>query len=805
MELKPRFSPFRHVDLVNPVVRPERGVQAMIALVLGMLVGAWGYQARAQAISWPLGSRGYNLYDEQVVTRIEALLPPDSLARMLNNPNEDREYRCTVVYTRLGTTDTLPECGLRIRGNTSRSAGKKQFRISFNSFRSGQDLEGISDLNLYGMHNDPSISRAKVYYELSERVGAVAARAAHVNLYFNGQFRGVYLNVEHLNEDFMQLRFAQDYGNLFKCLWPADLTYRSNNPNDYKFTSGGRRAYDLMTNTAGDDYTRFALLVRTLTQTSSSQIYCQLDSILDIEATLLTLATDLSSGHWDSYYNKNNFYLYEHPVDRRFRFLPYDSDNTFGIQWGGPNYRTLSPYGFTPGESRPLYDKLMANAETRDIYSFYLRRLANRQAEPQFLGFVDSLRDRIAPFALIDSFRTMDYGFTYAEFLASFSGNLNRNHVTGSITPFLSARSTSTLGSLTGPTNLAPVVHRPLVLHPYPGKRATIRVRIEDELNSGVNAVAWATQDGVTQTLPLLDDGLHGDGSAGDGVYGAYWNLNPGVQQCSVQVRALDAAQNQRIRPCNPMRVNLRTHGPLVINEIMALNRTGIRDQSNQTSDWVELHNTGSVPFSLNGVYLTDNMAEPGRWRLPNVSVPAGGFVLVWASGDTTRGPWHAGFTLSGYGECLGLHRLQGAQFTVLDTLCYGPQAEDVAWGRAGDGALDWLPFLVPTPERSNGAPSGTAPVANAPWGGGLCPARPNPFRDQLTLDFPPDNRMENPSDPDLNPSLSWTIQNNSGQTIDRGQTQTGPSDTHTWPPGLYHLLWQDRHGQGRCKLLKLP
>ena len=240
MELKPRFSPFRHVDLVNPVVRPERGVQAMIALVLGMLVGAWGYQARAQAISWPLGSRGYNLYDEQVVTRIEALLPPDSLARMLNNPNEDREYRCTVVYTRLGTTDTLPECGLRIRGNTSRSAGKKQFRISFNSFRSGQDLEGISDLNLYGMHNDPSISRAKVYYELSERVGAVAARAAHVNLYFNGQFRGVYLNVEHLNEDFMQLRFAQDYGNLFKCLWPADLTYRSNNPNDYKFTSGGR-------------------------------------------------------------------------------------------------------------------------------------------------------------------------------------------------------------------------------------------------------------------------------------------------------------------------------------------------------------------------------------------------------------------------------------------------------------------------------------------------------------------------------------------------------------------------------------
>jgi len=807
MEPLKRFARICRLAFEMGLIRRKLGG---ITLGAGLLLCCWAYQTQAQATLWPAGTRGYVLYDEQVVARIEALLPPDSLARMLSNPNEDREYRCTVVYTRQGLTDTLWECGLRIRGNTSRSAGKKQFRISFNTYRKGQNLEGISDLNLYGMHNDPSISRAKVYYELSERVGAPAARAAHVNLYFNGQFRGVYLNVEHLNEDFMQVRFAQDYGNLFKCLWPADLTYRSNNPNDYKFTSGGRRAYDLMTNTTADDYTRFALLVRTLTQTSSSQIYCQLDSILDIESALLTLATDLSSGHWDSYYNKNNFYLYDHPVDRRFRFLPYDTDNTFGIQWGGPNYRTLSPYSFTPGESRPLYDKLMANSETRDIYSFYLRKLANRQAQPSFLGFVDSLRDRIAPFAQLDSFRTLDYGFTYAEFLASFSGNLNRNHVSGSITPFLSARSASTLGSVTGPTNLAPVVHRPMVLHPYPGKRATIRVRIEDELNSGVTAVAWATQDGITQTLPLVDDGQHGDGSAGDGVYGAYWLLNPGVQQCSVQVRALDAAQNQRIRPCNPMRVGLRMHGPLVINEIMALNRTGIRDQSNQTSDWVELHNTGSVPFSLNGIYLTDNMAEPGRWRLPNVSVPAGGFVLVWASGDTTRGVWHANFTLSGYGECLGLHRLQGTQFIILDTLCYGPQAADVGWGRAGDGALDWVSFLVPTPERSNGAPSGTAPVANAIGRGGLCPARPNPFRDQLTLDFGGDyqalNNSGDQAGQDLNPALAWSIQNSRGQTISLGHGQAGPTDTRSWPSGFYYLLWSEQRGQqGRCKLLKLP
>ena len=795
-----------------------KGLTRRASLVVIGILGVFLEMVVAQGIVWPLGVRGFSLYDDQVIARFEALLPADSLARMLNNPNEDREYRCTVVYTRSGVTDTLRDCGLSIRGNTSRSAAKKQFRISFNTYRNGQNVEGISDLNLYGMHNDPSISRAKFYYELSERVGAHSARAAHVNLYLNGQYRGVYLNVEHLNEDFMQMRFAQDYGNLFKCLWPADLTYRSNNPNDYKFTSGGRRAYDLMTNTSADDYTRFALMVRTLTQTSSSQIYCHLDSVLDVESTLLTLATDLSSGHWDSYYNKNNFYLYEHPIDRRFRFLPYDTDNTFGIQWGGPNYRTLSPYSFTPGESRPLYDKLMANSETRDIYTFYLRRLANRQVQAPYLAFVDSIRDRLAPFALLDSFRTLDYGFTYAEFLQSFSGNLNRAHVTGSITPFLIARSASTLGALTGPSNLAPIVHRPLVLNPYPGRRATIRVRIEDELSSGVTAVALATQDGVTLQIPLWDDGLHGDGASGDGVYGAYWNLNSAVQQCSVQVRALDVAQNQRIRPCNPMRVALRNQGPLVLNEIMALNRTGITDQANQTSDWIELHNTGLQPYSLNGVFLTDNMAEPGRWRLPNLTIPAGGFVLVWASGDTTRGNLHANFTLSGYGECVGLHRLQGSQFVIMDTLCYGTQQDDVAWGRAGDGALDWVPFLVPSPERSNGAPSGTAPIADAPRGGGLCPARPNPFQDELSFDL--DNRENGSNTGNSNNSSnggntgngvnpnhahSWTILGTRGQTMATGNSRTVHAETRSWPPGLYHLLWQDRQGQGRCKLLKLP
>ncbi len=761
-------------------------------------------------------SRGFAMYNDSVLGRIDVFLPPDSLVEMLDNPYSDREYRSTVVFTRAGFQDSLFECGLRIRGNTSRSAQKKQFRISFNTFRPGQNLEGINDLNLYGMHNDPSISRAKFYYDLTHRVGGRSARAAHVNLYFNGRFMGVYVNVEQMNEDFLQSEFAQDYGNLFKCLWPADLVYISNNPNAYKLTSGGRRAYELMTNTTADDYTNIANFIRTLNQTASSQIYCQLDSILDIESALLTLATDLSTGHWDSYYNKNNFYLYNHPIDGRFRFMPYDPDNTLGIQWGGPNYQTISPFSFTPGESRPLYDKLMANTDTRNIYGFYLRRIANQQVSSIFLAHMDSIRSRIAPFALVDTFRTLDYGFTYNKFLSSFAGAAAGGHVNSSIIPFLSARSNATLNASLGPANLPPIVHRPMVINPYPGRRATVRVRIEDELSNGIQATVIVTQDGQSQTLPLWDDGHHGDGVAGDGMYGAYVTLNAQVQNCSLQVQARDSAQNLRTRPCNPMRIKTRPMGPLYLNEVMALNHNGVTDQSGRTSDWIELHNAGNQPWVTGtNTYLTDNIAIPGLWKLPNISIPAGGYALVWASGDTTRGAMHANFTLSGYGECLGLFKFQSNQFQILDSLCYTPQEPDISLGRNGNGNLDWTSYLVPSPERSNDPLSSLGKGNDNSLLNPPCPASPNPFGEDLLLQF------QSNSEP-----LSWEIHNANGRKIMEGllnPAMNGPYggsnaaqgtvsveslgnvrlSTMTWPAGLYTLHWSLGMRHYRCKLVK--
>ncbi|MDP4743113.1 MAG: CotH kinase family protein, partial [Schleiferiaceae bacterium] len=103
-------------------------------------------------------------------------------------------------------------------GNTSRNSGKKSFKISFNSFQSGARWEGLKDLNLNSEHNDPSISRARIGWHLLSDLGLAASRVSPVRLYINGDFYGLYANVEHINDDYVERRYGGKAGNLYKCL-----------------------------------------------------------------------------------------------------------------------------------------------------------------------------------------------------------------------------------------------------------------------------------------------------------------------------------------------------------------------------------------------------------------------------------------------------------------------------------------------------------------------------------------------------------------------------------------------------------
>lgn len=142
---------------------------------------------------------------------------------------------------------------------------------------------------------------------------------------------------------------------------------------------------------------------------------------------------------------------------------------------------------------------------------------------------------------------------------------------------------------------------------------------------------------------------------------------------------------------CRTARADTAAAGAVVINEFMASNGATVTDESGEYEDWIELYNTTSAAISLAGCYLTDNAGNPTKWNFPDVSIAAGGYLIVWA--DEDDGDLHAAFKLSASGESIVL---LNADQTVIDTATFGAQTTDVSMARYPNGTGD-LVAMAPT------------------------------------------------------------------------------------------------------------
>jgi len=154
-----------------------------------------------------------------------------------------------------------------------------------------------------------------------------------------------------------------------------------------------------------------------------------------------------------------------------------------------------------------------------------------------------------------------------------------------------------------------------------------------------------------------------------------------------------------------------RTTG-LYINEFMARNLTTYPDESGNYTDWIEVYNSNSFPVNLGGMFFTNILSNPEMSLIPGnqpnlTTVPAKGFLVFRPDLNPGLGPLHLSFTLKGNGDQIGLFERVGGTLYPVDTLSYGPQSEDVSYGRTADGASTWKTYTSPTPGMSNGTQTG--------------------------------------------------------------------------------------------------
>jgi len=148
-----------------------------------------------------------------------------------------------------------------------------------------------------------------------------------------------------------------------------------------------------------------------------------------------------------------------------------------------------------------------------------------------------------------------------------------------------------------------------------------------------------------------------------------------------------------------------QTDIPLVINELMASNSSVSRDPQDQYDDWIEIYNYGFDAIDIGGMYLTDDLSDTTKWRIPTnnpsaTTIPAGGFLLIWADNDTNDAGLHANFKLDAGGEEIGLFDSDG--FTLIDSITFGGQTTDISYGRYPDADDNQRFFSFPSPGAQN-------------------------------------------------------------------------------------------------------
>ena len=129
------------------------------------------------------------------------------------------------------------------------------------------------------------------------------------------------------------------------------------------------------------------------------------------------------------------------------------------------------------------------------------------------------------------------------------------------------------------------------------------------------------------------------------------------------------------------------TTAQVEINEVMTSNKGTVPDETGAFPDWVEIYNNTDAALDISGYGLSDDLLSAAKWTFPDGSViPARGYLVVFCSGDVTRGKMHAGFKLSASDEVI----LSTVSGTVVDSIALRSVTSGYSLGRSADDGTTW-------------------------------------------------------------------------------------------------------------------
>jgi hypothetical protein len=638
-----------------------------------------------------------DLYDIDHITLIEITFSSDDWDAIMDaNDLTDDGTKLPATVSINGSV--FDSAGVAYKGNSSYSVSnlKNPLNIELNYVLS-QRYQGYSTIKLASGKNDPSFVREVLSYEIGRKYMDMPL-SNYAKVYINGSYYGLFSSSESIDGRYGERRLWANKNNpRFKCNPPNGMGAGNEPSLDYLGTDSALYAniYELKSDFG------WAELIDFMYQLEYNS--ANIETYLDLDRTLWMLAFNNVMANLDSYSGptKQNYYMIR---DDNGRWCPIIWDQNEGIggfeNVGGPpgppelaDLTDLDMYLRSADATYPLISKLLAIPRYKKMYVAHMRTiLAENISNDWYLTRAEELQDIIASEVQAEP----NPWYTYAQFTTNVSGTVSGMTGAFGIEEVLAGReaylTAQTDWNLATPV-ISAIAHAPAVVPANTSVNMTAGISNATYAYLGYRASSGA----VFQKAQMYDDGLHGDGAAGDGTYGV--TIFVGAADIEYYVYA----ENGGAAIFSPVRAehefyNLVVNTSVVINEVMPKNNVTAMDEEEKYEDWIELYNNSSSPVNLDGYFLSDNVANPNKWEFPNVSIPANGYLIIWCDEDTMDAGIHANFKLSSGGETIILSNASG--FAVNQVVL--PELEySTTYGRYANGTGPFI-RMIPTFNAAN-------------------------------------------------------------------------------------------------------
>lgn len=173
-----------------------------------------------------------HLFDQSTVHKIEITM--DGWDDFIDNCTDEKYRACAVTID----GEAQGTVGIRAKGNTSLSSmaqydnDRYSFKIEFDHYQKKKTYRGLDKLSLNNIIQDATYMKDYWSYTFMNQMGLASPLCSYTEIYVNGEYWGLYLAVEGVEEAFLERNYGEDYGELYK---PDSLSFGGGRGNGQAF------------------------------------------------------------------------------------------------------------------------------------------------------------------------------------------------------------------------------------------------------------------------------------------------------------------------------------------------------------------------------------------------------------------------------------------------------------------------------------------------------------------------------------------------------------------------------------------